>query len=136
MGKHSMKMGRSTVLAGAVGLPLVPAELDAASPLARRVFVFDPQKGLAEIVSAIPGTSFGVEVDFVHEGAERARSLVARHPHACGAFFWRHGPKLHIAEDCSPGSANEMRCPFSMRQLISHVEAVTGWPRSDTILRP
>ena len=136
MGKHSMKMDRSTVLAGAVGLPLVPAELDAASPLARRVFVFDTQKGLAEIVSAIHGTSFGVEVDFVHEGAERARSLVARHPHACGAFFWRHGPKLHIAEDCSPGSANEMRCPFSMRQLISHVEAVTGWPRSDTILRP
>lgn len=136
MGKHSMLMDRRAVLSGAVGLPPVPAALDAASPLARRMFVFDPRKGVAEIVSAIPGTSFGVEADFVHEGAERARSLVARHPHACGAFFWRHQPKLHIAEDWSPGSANEMRCPFSMRQLISHVEAVTGWPRSDTTLRP
>jgi hypothetical protein len=136
MGKHSMKMDRSTVLAGAVGLPLVPAALDAASPLARRVFVFDPQKGVAEIVSAILGTSFGLEVDFVHEGAERARSPVDRQPHACGAVFWRLELKLHVAEVWSPVSANELRCPFSMRQFISQVEAVTGWPRSDTILRP
>jgi len=79
--------------------------------------------------------SFDVEVDFVHEGAERARCLIARHPQACGAVFWRHEPKLHVAEAWSPVSANELLCPFTARQLISHVEAVTGWPRSDTILR-
>jgi hypothetical protein len=130
-----MLMDRRTVLAGAVGLPLVPAALDAASPLARRVFVFDPQEGVAEIVSAILGTSFGVEVDFIHEGAERARSLVARHPHAYGAVFWGHQPKLRVAEVWSPLRANELPCPFTVRQLTWHVEAVTGWTRSDTILR-
>lgn len=82
-----MKMDRRTILAGAVGLPLVPAALDAASPLAGRVFVFDPQKGLAEIVSAILVQSFDAGSDFVHKDAERARSLVARYPHACGAVF-------------------------------------------------
>lgn len=130
-----MKMDRRTILAGAVGLPLVPAALDAASPLASRVFVFDPQKGLAEIVSAILVQSFDAEVDFVHEDAERARSLVARYPHACSAVFWRHELKLHVAEVWSPVSANELSCLFSMRRLISHVEGVTGWTRSDTILR-
>jgi hypothetical protein len=123
------------MLAGAVGLPLVPAALDAASPLARRMFVFDPQEGVAEIVSAILAQSFGVEVDFVHEGAEQARSLVARRPQAYGAVFWRHELNLHVAEVRSPALANELRCPFSVRQLISHVEAVTGWTRSDTLLR-
>jgi hypothetical protein len=131
-----MLMDRRAVLAGAVGLPPVPAALEAASPLARRMFVFDPRKGVAEIVSAIPGTRFGVETDFVHEGAERARNLVARHPHACGAVFWRHEPTLGVAEAWSPLRANELPCPFSMRQLISHVEPVTGWTRSDTTLRP
>jgi hypothetical protein len=131
-----MLMDRRTVLAGAVGLPLVPAALDAAAPLARRMFVFDPQEGVAEIISAILAQSFGVEVDFVHEGAEQARSLVARHPQAYGAVFWRHELNLHVAEVRSPALANEMRCPFSVRQLNSHVEAVTGWTRRDTILRP
>ncbi len=121
-----MLMDRRTVLAGAVGLPLVPAALDAASPLARRMFVFDPQEGVAEIVSAILAQSFGVEVDFVHEGAEQARSLVARHPQAYGAVFWRHELNLHVAEVRSPVRSNELRCPFTVRQLISHVEAVTG----------
>lgn len=131
-----MLMDRRTVLAGAVGLPLVPAALDAASPLARRMFVFDPQEGVAEIVSAILAQSFGVEVDFVQEGAERARSLVARHPQAYDAVFWRRELNLHVAEVRSPVCANELRCPFTVRQLISHVEAVTGWTRSDTLLRP
>ena len=131
-----MLMDRRTVLAGAVGLPLVPAALDAASPLARRMFVFDPQEGVAKIVSAVLAQSFGVEVDFVQEGAEQARSLVARHPQAYGAVYWRHELNLHVAEVRSPVRSNELRCPFSMRQLISHAEAVTGWTRSDTILRP
>jgi hypothetical protein len=130
-----MLIDRRTVLAGVVGLPLVPAALDAAFPLARRMFVFDPQKGVAEIVSTILVQSFGVEVDFVHEGAERARSLVARHPQAYGAVFWRHEPKLRAAEIWSPVRANELLYPFTFRQLISHVEAVTGWTRTAAILR-
>ncbi len=130
-----MLIDRRTVLAGAVGLPLVPAALDAASPLARRVFVFDPQEGVAKIVSAVLAQRFDVEVDFVQDGAERARSLVARHPQAYGAVYWRHELNLDIAKVRSPMRSNELHCPFSMRQLISHVQAVTGWTPSDINLR-
>lgn len=131
-----MLIDRRTVLAGAVGLPLVPAALDAASPLSRRMFVFDPQEGVAKIVSAVLTRSFGVEVDFVHEGAGRARTLIGRHPQAYGAVYWRHELNLRVAEVRSPVRSNEFICPFSMRQLISHVELVTGWTRCDTFLRP
>lgn len=131
-----MLMDRRTVLGGAVGLPFVPAALDAVSPLSRRVFVFDPQEGVAQIVSAFIARSFGVEVDFVREGAEQARSLVDRHLQAYGAVYWRHELNLHVAEVRSPVRSNVLRCPFSMREMISHVEAATGWTPNYTVLRP
>ncbi|MFN7163632.1 MAG: hypothetical protein ACK4P2_02325 [Hyphomonas sp.] len=123
------------MLAGAAGLPLFPMAAEAIRPLERRIFVFEPQKAVGEIVSLILERRFGVEIDFVHEGAERARSLVERHPQAYGAVFWGHEPKLRPAEIWSPFRANELRYPFSVRQLVSNVEAVTGWAGTDRRLR-
>lgn len=130
-----MQLDRRTILAGAAGLPLVPMTAGTLRPLERRIFVFEPQKAVGEIVSLILEKRFGVEIDFVHEGAGSARSLVARHPHAYGAVYWGNEPKLRPAEIWSPNRANELPYPFSVRQLVSHVEAVTGWSGDHVKLR-
>jgi hypothetical protein len=130
-----MLMDRRTMLAGAAGLPLVPAALDTARPLPRRVFVFDREKGIAELVSAILERCFSVEADFVHTDPEAARSLVARHGDAYGTVFWRDELTMRRAKVWSPVRAGELVCPFSIRQLALEVEAVTGWSRNTDILR-
>ncbi len=130
-----MQLDRRTMLAGAAGLPLVPMTVGAIRPLERRVFVFEPQKTAGEIISAILERRFGVEIDFVHEGADSARDILARHPHAYGAVYWGNEPQLRPAKIWSPNRTNELPYPFSVRQLVSHIEAVTGWTRIDEFLR-
>lgn len=124
-----MLMNRRSMLAGAAGLPLVPVTLDAARPLAQRIFVFEPQDGVGEIVSVLLERSFGVPVDFERDGAEQARSFLSRNPYAYGAVYWGHAPVNRHAEIWSPARAETLPYPFTLRQLATRVEAVTGWTR-------
>ena len=124
-----MLMNRRSLLAGAAGLPLVPAVHDSARPLARRIFVFEPQVDVGEIVSMLLGKSFGVPVDFERDGAEQARSFLSRNPYAYGAVYWGHAPVNRHAEIWSPALAESLPYPFTVRQLATQVEGVTGWTR-------
>lgn len=124
-----MLMNRRSKLAGTAGLPLMPVMLDAARPLARRIFVYEPQESVGEIVSMLLEKSFGVPVDFERDGAEQARSFLSRNPYEYGAVYWGHAPVNRHAEIWSPAHAETLPYPFTLRQLATRVEAVTGWTR-------
>jgi len=126
-----MDISRRTMIAGAAGLPLLPAALDAARPLERRIFVFEPIEGVREILALFLVKGFDVEVLGEGMRADQARALLARRPDAFGAVYWRGPGELKpgaVAEIWSPsGQQMSLPCPFSLRQLRNAFQAVTGW---------
>jgi hypothetical protein len=125
-----MLLDRRKMLAATAGLAFLPAAPDMAGPLARRAFVFEPEKGVGEIVSAVIEQRFGVEVDFEHLSEARARSLVDRHPQAYGAIYWRSMAVHGEADLWSPRRAARIIYPYTVRELVGEIEAVTDWIRS------
>ncbi len=130
-----MLLDRRKILAAIAGLAFLPAAPEMVRPLARRAFVFEPEKGVGEIVSAVIEQRFSVEVDFEHVSEARARSLVDRHPQAYGAIYWRSMAVHGEADLWSPLRVARIIYPYTVGQLVNEVEAITDWTRSAGTLR-
>ncbi|MFN7056100.1 hypothetical protein [Hyphomonas sp.] len=125
-----MNFSRRTMLTCAASVPLAPLVAEAAQAARRPLFVFDEVDPVREIVANYCRRDFGVEVLGEALTPGQARALIHRDPSRFSAIYWRGGEETvdgTRAVIWSDSSQVVIDCPFTVRQMLKAVSAVTGW---------
>lgn len=125
-----MDFSRRTMLTCAASLPLAPMVAEAAQVTRRPLLVFDEIDSIREIIANYCRRDFGVDVVSEALTPSQARALIHRDPSRFSAIYWRAGKETVYGTRAviwSDSSQVVIDCPFTLRQMLKAVSAVTGW---------
>ncbi len=126
-----MDLSRRTMIAGAAGLPALPLASVPAGPPVRRMFVYEPQDGVREIIKHYLQKWYDAEIHAHGPDARQAFAALRYARQTFGAVYWQVQGPFHTGGAAliwTPSGQRLLPYRYTVRQLYTQITGITSWP--------